>query len=81
MKKCVICKREIIEDKEKWVRLTDFNKGEEGTSIYYHLECWRERFRITNSERKKEMYGNMFDVLKKIGGVGNDLEIGGITTL
>jgi len=66
LKKCVICKEDIIEKKERWVRLTDFDKKKEGTSIYYHLECWRERFQITNSERKKKMYAQAMKSIKSI---------------
>ena len=67
---CIICKQKIIEKKERWVRLTDFNKGQEVGQQYYHLECWKDRFLISNSERKKKMYaqaqksvGNIFESL------------------
>ena len=53
---CVICKKKIIEKKEKWVRLTDFNKKQQTSEVFYHLECWRDRFIISNSIRKQEMY-------------------------
>lgn len=61
---CIICIQKIIEKKERWVRLTDFNKGQEVGHQYYHLECWRDRFNISNSARKKKMYN---DVQKSIG--------------
>lgn len=53
---CEICKEKIIEKKERWVRLTDFNKGKQVGEVFYHLECWRDRFRISNSLRKQKMY-------------------------
>ena len=53
---CEICKKKIIEKKERWVRLTDFNKGKQVGEVFYHLECWRDRFKISNSKRKREMY-------------------------
>lgn len=56
MTECVICKQKISTDKEKYVRLTDFNGKIQTGEVFYHLECWRERFMITNSARKKEMY-------------------------
>lgn len=57
MKKiCVICKDEIIEKKDRWVRLTDFNRGKQVSEVFYHLDCWRDRFRISNTKRKKKMY-------------------------
>ncbi|KKN48512.1 hypothetical protein LCGC14_0652050 [marine sediment metagenome] len=55
-KTCVICKQKIIEKKERWVRLTDFNKGKQTGEQFYHLECWRDRFVISNSIRKQKMY-------------------------
>ena len=55
-KTCVICKQKIIEKKERWVRLTDFNKGKQTGERFYHLECWRDRFVISNSIRKQKMY-------------------------
>lgn len=53
---CVICKEKIIEKKERWVVLTDFNRGQQMGECPYHLECWRDRFNISNSARKQKMY-------------------------
>lgn len=68
---CVICQEKIIEKKERWVRLTDFNKGQEVGQQYYHLECWRDRFNISNSARKKKMYNDvqksMANIFESIG--------------
>lgn len=69
---CIICKQKIIEKKERWVRLTDFNKGQEVGQQYYHLECWRDRFNISNSERKKKMYSQ---AQKSIGNILSSLGI------
>ena len=63
---CVICKKKIIEKKERWVRLTDFNKGKQVGEVFYHLECWRDRFRISNSKRKREMYQQAQKAIGKI---------------
>lgn len=65
-KQCVICKEPILEDKEKWVRLTDFNCGVQSGETFYHLECWQERFKITNSQRKQKMYSEVMRSLKTI---------------
>ncbi len=67
-KQCIICKEKIIEKKERWVRLTDFNRGAEIGNTYYHLECWRDRFRISNSERKQKMYKQTQKAIGKIVG-------------
>ncbi len=53
---CVICKQKIIEKKERWVRLTDFDRSKQVGETFYHLECWRDRFKISNSMRKQKMY-------------------------
>lgn len=67
---CIVCKQKIIEAKEKWVRLTDFYKKQQTGEVFYHLECWRDRFIISNSIRKQKMYkqgmqslGNMMKAL------------------
>lgn len=66
MKQCVICKQQILEDKERWIRLTDFDCGTKVGEVFNHLECWRERFQITNSERKKQMYQQTMKTIKHI---------------
>ncbi len=66
MKQCVICNEEILEDREKWVILVDIDYGEKVGETYYHLQCWKERFQITNSERKKRMYKQMGETINKI---------------
>ncbi len=63
---CIICKRKIIEKKERWVRLTDFDRGKITGEQYYHLECWKGRFKIDNSERKQKMYGQFQEAVGKI---------------
>ena len=75
-KYCVICKSMIKEEIEQWVRLTDFNGKIQNGEVYYHLECWRERFQITNSERKKKMYSQ---VMKSIKNIKDNLGKGGLT--
>jgi len=75
MKTCVICKQKILEKKEKWCRLTDFDCELQVGEVYYHLECWKERFKITNSERKKEMYQQ---AAKAISNIKNKFGSGGM---
>ena len=67
-KMCIICKQKIIEKKERWVRLTDFNKGKQTGEQFYHLECWKDRFVISNSIRKQKMYRQ---TQKSIGNILN----------
>ena len=65
-KQCVICKKKIIDEKEKWVRLTDYHKRRQTGETFYHLECWTDRWRISNSIRKQEMYKKAQHSLGKI---------------
>ena len=78
MKTCVICKQDILEDREKWVRLTDYDCGIQTGEVYYHYECWSERFRLTNSKRKMEMYKQTQAALKNIKENFSRLNNGGI---
>lgn len=64
---CIICKERIVVEKERWVRLTDFDKKQLVKEVFYHLECWRNRFRIDNSIRKQKMYKQTQDALGNIG--------------
>ena len=67
MKKiCVICKEKILEKIERWVRLTDFDKGKQSREVFYHLDCWRDRFNISSTERKKRMYKQVQESIGKI---------------
>lgn len=68
---CVICVKKIIDRKERWVRLTDFHKLKQVGEVFYHLECWRDRFRISNSLRKQEMYSQAMKGIKAISKVLN----------
>ena len=68
---CIICKKKIIEKKEIWVRLTDFNRGKITGEQFYHLECWKDRFKISNSLRKQDMYKQASDAINKIAGIIN----------
>ena len=48
--KCVICHKEIKFNKEKYVRLTDFDGKKEVSYCHYHLNCWLNRFQITQMQ-------------------------------
>ena len=63
---CVICKEKIIEKKDRWVVLTDFNRGEQVGEVKYHLECWKDRFNISNSARKQKMYAQGKEAIQGI---------------
>ena len=56
-------------------RLTDFSGKIQNGEVSYHLECWQERFQITNSERKKKMYAQ---TMQSIQNIANNLKKGGM---
>jgi len=67
MKKiCVVCHNKIIERKERWVRLTDFNIGEQTGEVFYHTQCWKDRYNIGNSLKKQKMYDQTKELLSKV---------------
>ena len=68
---CIICKQKILIEKEKWVKLTDYDKKQMVRETFYHLECWRDRFRISNSLRKQKM---MKQVMGSMGGIMNSIK-------
>lgn len=78
IKICVICKKEILTDIERWVRLTDFEGKIKAGEVSYHLDCWKERFKIDTSERKKEMYAN---TIRKLKGIMNQVGGGNVVTI
>ena len=71
--KCLICKEKIIEKKERWVVLTDFDRGQQKGEVKYHLECWKDRFNISNSARKQKMYAKANEaisgIMEKVKGI------------
>ena len=73
---CVICKEKIIEKKERWVRLTDYDKKQITGETFYHLECWRDRFRISNSARKQKMYSQAQKAIGDIAQSFKNINIG-----
>lgn len=54
MKKCIICDKKINEKKDKWVNLRDFNKGKFESECFYHINCWKNRFVITQEKIQKQ---------------------------
>ena len=69
---CIICKEEINKKNERYVKLTDYDCGTKTGEVYYHLQCWKTRFQITNDERKKRM---MKGVMQSVGKMSKNLQI------
>ena len=68
---CIICKKNINESKEKWVHLIDYDRKQITGEQFYHLECWKNRFKIDNSARKQKM---MKQAMSSIGGMLKNLQ-------
>lgn len=66
---CTICKNIINVELDKWVLLQDFNGKNLDGNCTYHTKCWKTRFQLDNSERKKQMISNM---LNKLGIIKNE---------
>lgn len=53
--KCARCKKEIKTKKERYVRVTDFDKEEKTGELFLHILCWKNLFmeKINNELRKR----------------------------
>ncbi len=53
--KCGRCKREINTDKERYVRITDFDKGLNVSEVHLHSMCWKNIYaeKITSALKDK----------------------------
>ena len=50
---CVICNKKIGK-MERYVNLKDFNKGKQESQCFYHLDCWKNRFLITQEKMNQQ---------------------------
>jgi hypothetical protein len=66
---CIICEEKINFDKEKFVRLTDYKGKKQTGECFYHLDCWKNRFQITQEKMEKDAdrwIGMIKDMNKKV---------------
>ena len=81
MKICVICDKKINEKKDRWVNLRDINKGKFESECFYHLDCWKNRFVITQEKIQEQAnewmnkLGVTITKMKKEMGVKNEIKI------
>lgn len=61
--KCEKCK-EKIEREEKYVRITDFDKGEKVKEIYLHIICWKNLFSDKIQEALKKKVKQVMEVIR-----------------
>lgn len=45
IKSCLLCEKEIVLDKENYVRLTDYFKGKKHSEGFYHNKCYQDRLK------------------------------------
>ena len=72
--KCVICSKEIDKKKERYVNLRDFNKGKFESECFYHLDCWKNRFSLTQ-ETINKMADKWLDKITNIAQGNKVIEI------
>ena len=71
--KCDKCSNEINKRKDKWVRITDFDSGDEGRTIHLHLQCWRDREKRAIQRAFNEKANQIFPMIKRMfGGVNEE---------
>lgn len=63
---CVICQKPILFDEDRYVQLTDYNKGKYEAHCFYHLTCWKLRDQI-GMQKAMEKYGPLLN--KFLGGI------------
>lgn len=68
---CVICHRNINVNKEKYVKLIDMEGKKELSYVIYHLDCWQNRFSVTQENIQK--MANQW--LGKIADLSNDNKV------
>jgi len=62
--KCAKC-QEIIEKQERYVRITDFNKGEQEKEIFLHLNCWKNMYRDKINKELKEKVKKVMGMIQR----------------
>lgn len=51
---CVICDKKINKAKDKYVNLRDYHGNKFESECFYHLDCWKNRFVITQEKIQKQ---------------------------
>ena len=65
---CVRCKLEIDEKKERYMSISDFNKGKRTKEVFMHLKCWNDYGeRKRNVNEAMEMMRGLRGALTKMG--------------
>ena len=67
--KCVICHEKINFNKDKYVKLTDYNGKKKENQCYYHLVCWKDRMRIAQEKAMQEFVAPLLNKIQEIKNV------------
>ena len=63
-KQCVICHAKINFNKDRYINLRDYIGKEMTDECFYHLECWKDKFRIQQQKAIEEFVKPMMNTLK-----------------
>lgn len=63
---CIVCHKKINTKDEMYVKQTDFDCEKEGASVYFHVMCWKNRFKVTNLQKKQDLLKNLCGFMKNI---------------
>lgn len=66
--KCIICHKDINVNKEKYVKLIDMEGRKEISYVIYHLNCWQNRFTVTQEVIQKTANDWMSKISNSLGG-------------
>jgi len=72
---CLICEKKINEKKDKYVNLRDYNKGKFESECFYHLDCWKNRFSITQEKMQQQAVEWMSNIGIVVNNLKNQMEI------
>lgn len=69
IKKCELCKG-VVNDKDNFVRLTDYQEGKVYMEKFYHTVCFNNQIKGANPQQQAmfQLIGKLNTVLDKVGG-------------
>lgn len=70
-KQCVICWKKIDKKKDTFVELRDYTNGKFESNCFYHLECWKKRFQISQEKITEQANHWMGQLTHAISGITN----------
>ena len=71
-KKCTICWKKIDFNKDKYVKLTDYEGKKKIANCFYHSTCWQDRFKLAQEKAMGLMMKNTGNMMKLLIGGNNE---------